>query len=332
MDGSVSAPRTPGHLTTAKRGRDHPCGVESGAVRPGRGAGAHLQPDGHEGLRLVAVVDRIAAGRARRGPPGRAHELEGAAVGAAAADRVRVATGLAAGDALRPALVLLRDLALEDSVVGALVIRPRGRRRAGDAHGQRRDRECRHGSEQQSGNRSCHRGGQAKDRVSEALADRPHLQDPAQMEETPAGRRRPPAQFSVGDPGRDDEDRDDRDQQRDPDRDRGDGEERPLDVELLVGALAEDVLADVDRVAGAAAVMLGLLLLSGCLLGELAGRVVGERLGLTGAADIPPLDVAADNLEVAHTAPLPLPGRINKPAFQCKSRTPAAERRPSPLR
>ena len=88
-------------------------------------AGACLEANRDECLGLVAVVDRVAAGGAWRGPPRRSRELEGAAIPSAGAERVRVAAGLAAGDAFGPLLVLLRDVVLEDPVIRPLV-RTRG--------------------------------------------------------------------------------------------------------------------------------------------------------------------------------------------------------------
>src|SRR3712207_6716457 len=73
----------------------------------GPGAGARLAPqmNGHHGLGAVRVADRIAAGALGRRLPRRPQELEGAAVGTAAADRAGVAAGLTLSGPTGPPLL-----------------------------------------------------------------------------------------------------------------------------------------------------------------------------------------------------------------------------------
>ena len=88
---------------------------------PVTGAVTLLQLHGDDRLRLIRVANRIAAGRLGRGAPGRLHELEGAAVPAAAADRVRVAARLALTGPAGPTPLLTRGVVPEPLVLGARV-------------------------------------------------------------------------------------------------------------------------------------------------------------------------------------------------------------------
>ena len=85
---------------------------------PGLGALAVLEQHRDDRLGLERVGDRVAARGLRGGPPGRLRELEGAAVGTAAADRLGVAPRLAGAGLLGPALVLDRDLGPDVGVLG----------------------------------------------------------------------------------------------------------------------------------------------------------------------------------------------------------------------
>src|SRR4051794_12855243 len=84
---------------------------------PGLRAHVLLERDRNDRLGLVPVVDRIAARRLRGVLPARLHELEGAAVLAAAADGVRVLARLALGRLVRPVLVVARGLAPQPLVL-----------------------------------------------------------------------------------------------------------------------------------------------------------------------------------------------------------------------
>ena len=90
--GAGLEPATSGFLSPVswRAGRDSYT-LSLTAVRPVPSAVPLHQRNGNHGLRLVRVIDRIAARRLRGALPGRLHELEGAAELAAAADRVRVA-------------------------------------------------------------------------------------------------------------------------------------------------------------------------------------------------------------------------------------------------
>ena len=66
----------------------------------------------------------------------------------------------------------------------------------------------------------------------------------------------------------------------------------------MISRITPSITALIPR--NAAALVLRLLLAAGGLLGQLARLVVGERLRLADPADVPALDVAAYNLELAH--------------------------------
>src|SRR4051794_35708110 len=124
---AVAAPRSRFARTRPNRPRSSSrLRRTSAAVGPGARALALLERDGHHGLRAEGVPDRVAAGRLRGVTPGSPCELEGAAVLAAAADRVRVLARLALGGVARPALVAAGGVLPHPLVLAAVAGAGRG--------------------------------------------------------------------------------------------------------------------------------------------------------------------------------------------------------------